>query len=1182
MYLKRVELKGFKSFPNKTIVDFKPGITAIVGPNGSGKSNISDAIRWVLGEQSIKNLRGEKLEDVIFSGTDNQNGMNFCEVNLIIDNLEKKMPIDFSEIAIKRKAYKSGESEFFINNKTCRLKDIKELLLDTGIGKEGYSIIEQGKVEDLISGNAQNRRKIFDEATGIAKYRYKKEETQKKLLKTKENIDRIDDIFSEIKKQIEPLKFQKNKAIEFLKFKEELKILEINQFLNEIVSLNPKIEKLELDLSSFKQSLNENENLILEKQEEFKNIENQIGKLSIILEELQNQKFEKHSKFEDCQHQIININEKIKSIQKSKSLLEEEIEAYKVKQEDILLKEKNIIFKITELETILKRLDETSLKQEKKVSFLKNEKEKKDQELEKNKQDLFEYLNQENDLKVKTSKLDTILDSLKERVLDIKVQIEKQLLLKKENEDSIKFFIADENKLRKELEICIRNEDDINKIIIEKEKNVKKIENKASELLFSKRDLESKLKIYKNMQEHMEGYSKSVKEILKNLKTDGLLGIFADIIKTDKKFENAIDVALGKSIENIITTNEIEAKKCIEFLKENNLGRATFVPLNVIEKKNYFSLQDKRENGFLGTGVELVQFDFKFRKLVEYMLSRVLIVKDIESAIYWSKKTNHKFKIVTLDAQIFNAGGSITGGSNAKFKNSLLQRKRLIFEIEEKLKYFEEEEENLKFQLEESKKEASVEIENLIQSQKTKNDLINKLNKIKTNLLLKNQELNSFLNNIEKLKKEESLLLENENESAKNRILYEKQQKNLKNLQIKLKENIEKLEKNYDNEIKNQDAENESLQRLYIEKTEKKANLNSCIEEKTRIQEEKIEVDNFLDQKLKMKMSIKNENENLEKKLYEIKLTKTQFLKEKELIEEQICSNDEKLERLKKSKEFVFKTIEDLTSNKETFISKIHKNELELDKFKINASNLKQRLWEAYELSVHEAMEFKENIIIDKQKINLLKESLKKIGNVNLNSIKEYKELKERFDFYDSQSKDLQNSINSLENLINQLEKNMKVEFLNEFNKINDKFKDMFKKLFRGGEANLEIENSQEILKSDILIKVKPPGKKMKTINLMSGGEKSLVAIAILFAILLTRPTPFCVLDEIEAALDDANIYRFSEFLKSISINTQFIAITHRLGTMESANHIYGVTMQEKGISKLISLKLEDAKEFSE
>lgn len=1181
MYLKRLELKGFKSFPTKTDILFNKGVTSIVGPNGSGKSNISDAVRWVLGEQSIKSLRGDKLEDVIFIGTETKKAMNYCEVELTIDNLDNDMDIDFSEVTIKRRAYRNGESEFYLNNKVCRLKDIKELLLDTGIGKDGYSIVEQGKVDEILSNNPQNRRKIFDEACGISKYRYKKHEAEKNLLNTKENLERIQDIYIEIENQIKPLYNQQLKAKQYKELTEKLKSLEVNSFLRDIETLDNEITELvehskiiEANLKEKEVEKEKVEKEATELDRESRVLDDSIEKAVEYINSIKEVLSERDMQISLTNERIKNHKREIYAKQKEYDESDEKLKRYKENLKILESKsvENNLLVK--QLETEITKLEANNSNKKSSIQDLNNE-------IENLKEGIIEILNKKQELSNKLSTMTANKDNMLSRSKDIESEL-----------DDINIKIQEKNKkLEASLVGIENNKKALNQLIEERETEQSEIrslknfvlglDGKIQKTNYTLNDYKSKINIYNEMENHYEGFNRGVKEVLKNKTLNGIHGALGQLVEVPQKYEKAIESALGGYLQNIITKDEISAKNAINYLKKNNLGRVTFLPLSII-KGNPINLNAiKTNNKALGIASELVSYDVQYKNIFENVLGRTIIVEDMDIAIAFANEIGHKFKIVTLDGEVLNIGGSLTGGS-LKTNGNILSRKRIITEYQESIEILVKEVASIQEEHRYITKEITEKEQNLTVLEaklKDKEKQIFEINLQNNNF---KSDINTLNTNYQKLEKEKSGLYINldyteERITSINNGIKELDQKHYVN-KINIEKNVQLLKEQ--NDVF--EGDKLSFDRL-------KLDLVKCIQASDTLVKdiERIKVESFeLESK---KQKLETVTEKLKEEIKELSVTIQSEIEEKNNLEDQLVENGKSLENKRLAKVSIKEKFEESNKNVKVidrqyihFKESLFKVNSKLERLRESHENCLNKLNELYDLTFIRANELKDdNLCVDKKAIVGLKRDIKELGNINLGSIKEYEEVKERYDFYSVQKKDLEVSIESIENIISSLEKNMKDEFEIQFDKINEKYKYVHNRLFGGGNGELILDDKENILESDINIISQPPGKKMKNLNLLSGGEKALTAISILFSILMTKPTPFCILDEIEAPLDDANIFRFGEFLKELSEETQFIAVTHRRGTMQASDFIYGVTMQEKAISKIIGLKLSEAEKIS-
>lgn len=1180
MYLKRLELKGFKSFPNKTDIIFKEGVTAIVGPNGSGKSNVSDAVRWVLGEQSIKSLRGEKLEDVIFAGADKQKPMNFCEVALTIDNSDNKLNVDYSEVTIKRRAYRNGESQFYLNNKSCRLKDIKEILLDTGIGKDGYSIIEQGKVDEILSNNPVNRRKVFDEACGISKYRYKKNESERNLKNTKENLARINDIYVEIENQIKPLYNQQVKARKYLDLSEQLKKIEVNNYIREIQKIENQLKEINSQYEALIKELDNTDKSKIDFEESSKEINTQIEEVDKSIEKASEYINSIKSVIDKKDYEINLLNQSrensSKKIQRNIEELEKINKSSKENKENLgkLYKEKeNNEKNINELKSQLNIFIE-------KNEINKNKIETLNEKIETLKDDIIELLNEKQDVSNKLTTLNANKDNIDQRNESIESEIkeindkvkEKEVLL-----EDLKEKINNKKEKLNDFKEKINNYYERLNSLKEENHN---LSNKIQNNNYSLKEYTSKLNVYIDMENHYEGFNRGVKEVLKNKNLKGIYGALGQVVTVEGKYEKAIEAALGAYMQNIITADENSAKAAINYLKHNKIGRVTFLPMNIIKSKKINNIQSKTP--FIGIASDLISYDEKYRDILENILGRTIVIDNIDQGIKFARETGHKYKVVTLDGDILNPGGSLTGGS-LKTSGNILSRKRLINEFNEKINNTKAENIALEEKVLSIEKELVDCKENIKQYEEEVKVLDKKLIFNNSSYSRYEEEVNSLKSSMKKLETEKENLGSNLNYTMEKKSILENQIKDIDNNHAENKETIENLNKELNKENEIYENEKSKFDSINLQLTKDKEILKSQNADIERIKAYLNELSNKIS-------LIDKENKDEESEIKEIDEKIIIENREKENLKTQLNDNNKNLENKKIARENLKQKLDennvklkDIDKQFMELKESIFKVESRIEKLESNKEANNFKLFEDYNLTYLQAIELRDDEIeINKKILDTLKKDIKSLGNVNVDSIEEYKEIKERYDFYSEQKEDLQKSIDAIEEIIKDLEEHMKIQFKEEFAKINENFKYVYNRLFGGGEGNLTILDQANILESDIEITAKPPGKKMKNLSLLSGGEKALTAISILFAILLAKPTPFCILDEIEAPLDDSNIARFGTFLKELTSKTQFIAVTHRRGTMEAADYIYGVTMEQRAISKVIALSLNEAEEITD
>ena len=1181
MYLKRLEMQGFKSFADKTVLEFMPGITAVIGPNGSGKSNISDSIRWILGEQSMKSLRGTKTQDIIFAGTQSRKSLGFAEASLVFDNTDGTLPIEYSEVTVTRKIYRSGETGYYINKAPCRLKDVVELFMDTGIGRDGYSIIGQGKIDEILSNKSEDRRHIFEEAAGIVKYRSRKEETEKKLEQTKLNLLRINDILTEIEGNLEPLQMQADKAKKYLNLKEELKNIEVGLFIYNIEKYKQALEELTSDEEIMNSTLNQEEGK-LEKIKILKEeLKDRIDEITLQIENMQNIGFESQKEIEKLNSNINLAEAKIKNnientelYQKEIKELEEKIENLKQDIEQKQNKKDNLKQNKEKFENELKAKEEELKKLTEKLSS-------KEIEIEAKKKQVEENIDKKYELQTEISTQTANIDNIEKRQKQIKQEIDANILnldrTRMKREDIAKGFYQIENNRNKVLK-------SIENIDSQKQEIDDKIKEFDLQIINNTNDMRMKQSRYNFLVEtekEKEGYIKSVKSLLIDCEKikelgKGMHGVLANIISVPSEYETAIEMCLGASLQNIVTDTEEDAKKLVEHLRKNNLGRASFLPITSVKGKKLDSIKGKKI-GVVGVASDLVKFDKKYEQIILSLLGRTVVVDNMQNAINLAKENNYSFRIITIEGDVINPSGAITGGSVAKKTVNILGRSREIEVLEKELNGLR----NKISKLEEDKEKYVDSSENIIEEVQS---LEKQLQEIDITYATEKQRIISIDENIEQIQNRIDKLKEEveKTEKSKNETLASKQ---------KNKECIEKMSKQNEedqkiiDEFSNANKESQKyIDDLNLDITNLKISVSSFNESEVSIQEmtEMImkEIETHTKNKNNKSLQIKNailENDKLkieiENTKQEIEKVKSKVSNSGENIDKMKKERIEKNEKLSKKEEEQteqFKRIEELKAQ-------ITKIEVKKTKTEEDITDVINKMWEEYELTPNNAGEYQkpENVAVTQRRVNVLRTDIKELGSVNVDSIEEYKKLKDRYDFMCEQRLDLEDTMSKLRKVIQDMTETMKQQFKEKFEIINKNFGEVFKELFGGGMAEVTLTNEENILECGIDITVQPPGKKLQNMTLLSGGEKAFTAIALLFAILKINPAPFCVLDEIEAALDDVNVYRYAEYLKKFAKETQFLVITHRKGTMEAADTVYGVTMEEKGISKLLSMKLK-------
>ena len=1182
MYLKRLELQGFKSFPDKTILEFKPGITGVIGPNGSGKSNISDSIRWVLGEQSMKSLRGAKSEDIIFAGTENRKSLGFAEASIVIDNSDQSLPIEYNEVVVTRKIYRSGETGYFINKVPCRLKDILELFMDTGIGKDGYSIIGQGKIDEILSNKSEDRRHIFEEAAGIVKYRTRKQESEKKLEQTKLNLLRINDILSEIEGQIEPLKLQSEKAKQFLNLREELKSVEVGLFVYNINSYKEKLEQLVKDMEILEDQKEDEEYNLDKLQENKAELKQKLDEIIAEIENTQNIGFESKTKIEQInsdinisKEKISNNNINVRRYENEVTELETRIGELEEEKRNRIEKKDNLSVNKEKFENELKQKEEELAELTKKLSSKELEIEEKKKKVEENTNLKYERQNDINSYDINFENLEKRQKTLKQ---DTQLIISELDAARLEKQEISKGFLDIDNVRNKAIskldETKTKKEEAIAKI--------KEFDEKINRLSDKYRIENSKLKFLQETEKEKDGYMKSVKSLLLACENDsnlnkGVYGALANLISTNKEYETAIEMCLGATMQNIVTQEENDAKRLIEYLRKNNLGRASFLPISAIHGRKLEKINNHGINGVIGIASDLVKCDKKYNDIVLNFLGRTVIVENMDSAITLAKLNNYSFKIVTIQGDIINPSGAMSGGSVAQKTVNILGRGREIEELTKNLNTLQKQINTISKEKEEFSTSITDTIENAAALEKDLQDIEIKYATEKQKVEMIDSSVLKLEQNLEKAKKELENITKQKEEIIAGKAGTEQVLKNIEKEILELNAEITNFA-----ELNKDDQEYIDNLNLYI--TDLKISVSSFDESNSSIDEmlERIEQD------------IENAKNNIKNKKVDIENAKIEAKNLEEFIEK--CKLD--IERTKADVENSSSKIESMKQQRDSINNKQEKIEKQItDQFDVlnglkeqiiklenkktkqeqDVEELINKLWTEYEITPNNAGEYKkpENVQLAQKITNELRTKIRDLGSINIESIEEYKKMQERYDFMNEQRYDLEESMSKLRTVISDMTSTMKNQFAEQFKKINKNFNDVFVELFGGGKAELILDDENNILECGIDIRVQPPGKKLQNMMLLSGGEKALTAIAILFAILKINPAPFCILDEIEAALDDVNVNRFALYLKKFSNDTQFLVITHRKGTMEIADTVYGVTMEEKGISKLLSMRLK-------
>ena len=1184
MYLKRLELQGFKSFADKTVLEFKPGITAVIGPNGSGKSNISDSIRWVLGEQSMKSLRGAKSEDIIFAGTQNRKSLGFAEASIVIDNTDGELPVEYAEVIVTRKIYRSGETGYFINKTPCRLKDILELFMDTGIGKDGYSIIGQGKIDEILSNKSEDRRHIFEEAAGIVKYRARKSESEKKLEQTKLNLLRINDILSEIEAGLDPLRIQSEKAKRFLELHESLKDIEVGLFIHNIETYKEKLEQVVEDLKILENQKNDEEKKLNNIQNKKGTLKKQIDELIEEIEKCQNIGFESTNQIEKINSEIGISNEKILHNKENNERLLSEIEDSKQKIKDLQEEKDTKKQKKDSLFSNKEKFEKELEEKEAELSKLTKGLSTKELEIEAKKQVIEKNTDLKYEKNIEISSLDANFENIEKRQKSIKTEIQETVSeldrTRTQKQDMSKEFQkieSEKNSATKELE---ENSNKKEKI----ENKIKEFNEQIDKMSYELRMKDSRQKFLIETEKEKEGYAKAVKLLLtdcdKNADLNkGVHGIIANLISVDKKYETAIEMTLGGMLQNIVTDNEEVAKKLVNHLRANNMGRASFLPITSIKGSKIDKIKGKFP-GVIGVAADLVKFDKKYTQIVYNLLGRTVIVDNMDTGIALAKENKYGFRIVTIQGDIINASGAITGGSVAQKTVNILGRGREIENLAKEIEVLQ----NKISETKRSKQDYEESISEFVEDSKELDEKIQQINIVyateKQKMLSVEEQILRLENTLSKLR--------NENEKIEN------QKADIKNQKQNIQNSVEDLEKEINElsivikEFAEANSENQKyIDDLNFDITNLKISVSSFDESGSSIDEiiERIDkdIENYnnaitvkndqIEDLKREDIELKEKIESLKNQIIEIKNSVSTSTEKIEQLKLDRANKNEELNKIEKDITDQFNLLEDLKGNLVKIDVKKTKLEQDIDLVVNN-------LWEEYELTPNNATDYKkvENVQTTQKEVNDIRSEIKDLGSINVDSIEEYKKTKERYDFMCEQRLDLENTISKLRKMISEITDTMKKQFVEKFKLINKNFNEVFVELFGGGKAELILEDEDNVLECGIDIKAQPTGKKLQNMMLLSGGEKAFTAIALLFAILKINPAPFCILDEIEAALDDVNVYRYAEYLKKFCSDTQFLVITHRKGTMEAADTVYGVTMEENGISKLLSMKLAQSK----
>ncbi|MBT2216713.1 chromosome segregation protein SMC [Virgibacillus dakarensis] len=1185
MYLKRLESVGFKSFAERINVDFVPGVTAVVGPNGSGKSNITDALRWVLGEQSAKSLRGSKMEDIIFQGSDTRKPLNVAEVTLVLDNTDQTLPLDYEEVSVMRRVYRSGDSEFYINKQSCRLKDIVDLFMDSGLGREAFSIISQGKVEEILSSKAEERRTIFEEAAGVLKYKQRKKKAEYKLAETQENLNRVEDIIHEIESQIDPLQQQAETAQEYLKQKEQLKEQEISLLIAEIEQLHGEWKTLLAEIETEKMREIELKTTIQQKEAKVEEERQFIQDLDERIELFQSSLLSITQELEQFAGKKQVLNERTKHFSENKAELESQQQEATARIEQL---EQELATEKKELHELTEQRRETKQKAEQLEKKLTMDKENISEQIEELKADYIEYLN---DQAAKRNEKHSIEQQLEQITVKKDRQAEKfsHLLAARENLDEQQTQIN--QSLAKQQQRYQEKEASIKQLKTELDQHRTDFQESQTKLYQGYQYIEklkSKKEMLEEMKEDFQGFFYGVKAVLKareEQKLERIDGAVIELVDVPKQYITAIETALGGQAQHIVVADDAAARKAIAWLKQTNSGRATFLPLASIQPRYVtrdILAKAESHQGYVGIAADLVTCNEKYQKAINHLMGQTIVAKTLKDANDIAKMAARKVRVVTLDGDVVNPGGSMSGGAKKKTNQSLFTRDKDLQEITAKLADFQERaisfEQGVneeKHTIEQKEVELESQQENLVEEQNAFQQMQSKLKEIELkqaslneNLTMYDQDKQQFDADLEQLK-QRAIQLSNELNELNDQLTAVQQKiADLTERDLLFKENQEQLQQDY-----------HAYQVMLAEQEER---LKSQREKTAERQQQLTELEE-------------------QHKLLTMKLTELIDLKENDVTEEEI---DEHIQVKQGEKEQITNKIQEMRADRskrtqlvqdqerelkeenkqhQALVEVIQTKEVKANRLDVDLENRLTKLQTEYTLTYERAKQTYEKASDTeavKRNVEALKQSIERLGTVNLGAIEEYERVSERYSFLSEQQTDLVEAKQTLHNVIAEMDEEMENRFSSTFSQIKEEFTIVFKELFGGGRAELKLTDPKNLLDTGVDIIAEPPGKKLQHLGLLSGGERALTAIALLFAILRVRPVPFCVLDEVEAALDEANVVRFAKYVKMYSKETQFIVITHRKGTMEEADVLYGVTMQESGVSRLVSVRLEDTQEL--
>ncbi|GGC90613.1 chromosome partition protein Smc [Thalassobacillus devorans] len=1182
MFLKRLDTIGFKSFAERVTVDFVPGVTSVVGPNGSGKSNITDAIRWVLGEQSARSLRGSKMEDIIFAGSDTRNALNMAEVTLTLDNEDQTLPLDYQEVSVTRRVYRSGESAFYINKQPCRLKDIVDLFMDSGLGREAFSIISQGKVEEILSSKAEERRSIFEEAAGVLKYKQRKKKAEYKLAETQENLNRVEDIIHEIEGQLEPLKEQAAIAKDYLEKKEELKHVEISLLIAQIETLNNEWQDLLDNLEEMKVKEAEIKAAIEEKESVVEKERDQVLILDESIEKLQEKLLTLTQELENLEGKKQLVKEQFKHFEENKVKLEEEFT-----QLSSRLEQTKAVCEKHEAELKERKKQQAETRKAYKETTRQLELESQDigEQIEELKGDYIELLNEQAAKRNEKQSVSRQLDQIgsksevqRDKFKDMREERERLIARKEEIEQEVNQI--SEQRVKKEKQLAALEEK-----LNTSQTRYQELQSKLYQGYQYVEKLKSKKEMLEEMKEDFSGYFQGVKEVLKAREQQyiqGIEGAVLELIDVPGNLITSIETALGAQAQHVIMTNEAAARQAIHWLRQHNKGRATFLPLETIQPRFIPADMTARINGqpgFVGVAADLVDFGQQYDRAIRHLLGHIVIAEDLETANKLAQAMQRRFRIVTLEGDVINPGGAMTGGAKKKTNQSLFTRERELQELHDKLSSFEQ-----------KTRAAEQEMQQLKQMNEDQKETLQELRASKDNLKEQEQEKRAVLREVQ-VKHDnvnDQLVLFDQDQEQ-----YEQDRDQLKarladlaveleDLEVQLtkaQQQIDTLTETEKRQSENKESLKARQHELQVKLTEQDSDVKYYQEKWQGLREQKAELEQSLEenrQQYSQLMDIANNKQTeaeLEASIQDKKSDKEETAAQ---IASQRHKRNEHAEHIKQKDQ----ELKEQNRTHHHYVQDIQDKEVKANRMDVELENMLGYLQKEYFLTFERAQQEYEratDINTSTTKVKLIKRAIEELGTVNLGAIDEFDRIQERYQFLKDQQADLNEAKDTLYSVISEMDGEMHRRFEETFTQIKQEFSVVFTELFGGGRADLRLTDPDNMLETGVDIVAQPPGKKLQNLSLLSGGERALTAIALLFAILRVRPVPFCVLDEVEAALDDANVDRFARYLKVFSEKTQFIVITHRKGTMEESDVLYGVTMQESGVSKLVSVRLEES-----